>query len=275
LSTTEVDVSVLLSIFRTMLTVRLVSDDAPTSALARASMSSAARRVNVSSRMRSGATPRSSNAHTRAVSARVLPLPAPAKTFARTARNNYIDEFIFNKLDRLFDVAVMMDCSQCPLHPQLKGVFKDYAKKNAETVRKHGARPVYFMSWAYQDVPAMTAQLAEEYTKAGNTYKFTDKMATWYARFSQASTWTPPGEWRSQAAIDSLANAQKFFVADNAFVWPADYATDVDQTTAVYRAWVYKFITGQATMDQWQQYVDEYNAAGGAHMTEYARTVLK
>ena len=115
----------------------------------------------------------------------------------------------------------------------------------------------------------------DEYTKDGNTYKFTDKMATWYARFSQAATWTPPGEWRSTASVESLANAQKYFVADNAFVWPADYSTDVDQTTKVYRAWVYKFITGQATMDQWQQYVDEYNAAGGQHMTDYARTVLK
>ena len=75
---------------------------------------------------------------------------------------------VFNKLDRLFDVAIMMDCSQCPLHPQLKGVFKEYAKKHSDTVRKHGAVPVFFMSWAYQDVPAMTAQLAEEYTRAGN-----------------------------------------------------------------------------------------------------------
>jgi hypothetical protein len=74
----------------------------------------------------------------------------------------------FNKLNRLFDVAIMMDCSQCPLHPQLKGVFKDYARKNADTVRKHGTRPVFFMSWAYQDVPSMTAELAEAYTQVGN-----------------------------------------------------------------------------------------------------------
>ena len=74
---------------------------------------------------------------------------------------------VFNKIDRLFDVAVMMDCSQCPIHPQLKGVFTEYAKKNADIVRSHGARPVFFMSWAYKDVPSMTAQLADAYTKAG------------------------------------------------------------------------------------------------------------
>jgi hypothetical protein len=75
---------------------------------------------------------------------------------------------VFNKPDKLFDVAVMMDCSQCPIHPKLKSVFTDYAKKNSDIVRAHGTRPVFFMSWAYADKPEMTAQLAEAYTVAGN-----------------------------------------------------------------------------------------------------------
>jgi hypothetical protein len=74
----------------------------------------------------------------------------------------------FNKLDKKYDVAIMMDCSQCPVHPQLKPVFHEYAKKDSEIVRKHRAKPVFFMSWAYEDVPAMTAQLAAEYTTAAN-----------------------------------------------------------------------------------------------------------
>jgi hypothetical protein len=78
------------------------------------------------------------------------------------------NRIVFNKLDKLFDLAIMMDCSQCPVHPQLSKVFVEYAKKHADTVRKYGARPVFFMSWAYADMPEMTAQLAEAYTKAGN-----------------------------------------------------------------------------------------------------------
>jgi hypothetical protein len=75
---------------------------------------------------------------------------------------------VFHKREKLYDVAVMMDCSQCPVHPKLKSVFTDYAKKNSEIVRAHGARPVFFMSWAYADKPEMTAQLAQAYTIAGN-----------------------------------------------------------------------------------------------------------
>jgi hypothetical protein len=80
------------------------------------------------------------------------------------AENN----IVFNKIERLFDLAIMMDCSQCPVHPQLRQVFFEQMKLHADTVRKHDAKPVFFMSWAYSDVPAMTAQLADAYTSAAN-----------------------------------------------------------------------------------------------------------
>jgi hypothetical protein len=75
---------------------------------------------------------------------------------------------VFNNPTRLFDLAVMMDCSQCPIHPTLAKVFTEYAKKNADIARKNGAKPVFFMSWAYADKPEMTQELSEAYIKAGN-----------------------------------------------------------------------------------------------------------
>jgi hypothetical protein len=90
--------------------------------------------------------------------------PNAVGAYSFDVKNNVV----FNKLDRLFDLAILMDCSQCPVHPTLKTVFRDYAKKHSDTVRKHGATPAFFMSWAYADVPEMTAQLAEQYTQAGN-----------------------------------------------------------------------------------------------------------
>jgi hypothetical protein len=78
------------------------------------------------------------------------------------------NNIFFNKLDRLFDVAIMMDCSQCPIHPELGKVFVEFAKTSSDAARRHDAKPVFFMSWAYADRPEMTAQLAEAYTVAGN-----------------------------------------------------------------------------------------------------------
>ena len=80
---------------------------------------------------------------------------------------NAKNEVVFNTFTKPFDVVLMMDCSQCPIHPQLRSVFYEHAKKNSDIARKHGARPAFFMSWAYADMPEMAEQLATEYTNAG------------------------------------------------------------------------------------------------------------
>ncbi len=74
---------------------------------------------------------------------------------------------VFNTFAKPFDVAIVMDCSQCPIHPQLSKLFYEYAAKHSATARKYGAEPVLFMSWAYADKPEMTEQLAAAYVKAG------------------------------------------------------------------------------------------------------------
>jgi len=66
-----------------------------------------------------------------------------------------------------FDAVIMADCSQCPVNPKLRSVFHEYARKHSQTVVKHGARPILFMTWAYADRPEITALLAEQYTEAG------------------------------------------------------------------------------------------------------------
>jgi hypothetical protein len=77
------------------------------------------------------------------------------------------NEVRFNTFDRPFDATMMMDCSQCPIHPKLQPIFYEFAKKHSDTVRKFGSEPILFMSWAYADKPEMTEPLAAEYIKAG------------------------------------------------------------------------------------------------------------
>lgn len=113
------------------------------------------------------------------------------------------------------------------------------------------------------------------YTKdAKGAVTFTPKISTWYARFFNAANWAPPSPLLGPAAQAALDTIKADFTADNAFVWPAEYAADVDATEQVYRAWVAKFITGEARMDQWGEFVAKYNAAGGERMAKYARSVL-
>src|SRR5207244_12116224 len=78
------------------------------------------------------------------------------------------NEIVFNKPGRQFDAVIIADCSQCPIHPQLKPVFHRYARKQSEIVTAHGSRAIFFMPWAYKDRPAMSAQLAEQDTLSSN-----------------------------------------------------------------------------------------------------------
>ena len=83
---------------------------------------------------------------------------------------NAKNEVVFNTgeraLPKLFDAVLMMDCSQCPIHPQLAPLFFETVARDSAIVRRHGAEPILFMSWAYQDAPEMTASLADAYNKA-------------------------------------------------------------------------------------------------------------
>lgn len=77
------------------------------------------------------------------------------------------NDVAFNQFERRYDMVLMMDCSQCPIHPKLQQAFHDTARSHAATARKAGTEPALFLSWAYQDAPQMTEQLAEQYRKAG------------------------------------------------------------------------------------------------------------
>src|SRR5438552_2069503 len=95
------------------------------------------------------------------------------RTFGPNALASYsvnaTNKIVFNKVgERLFDLVIMMDCALCPIHAQLSTTFHEYVKKHSETIRKHGAVPVLFMSWASAEQPEMTAQLSRQYTEAGN-----------------------------------------------------------------------------------------------------------
>lgn len=81
------------------------------------------------------------------------------------------NEVRFNpKGAKKFDAVMMMDCSQCPIHPQLGPLFHEFVGKHSATARSFGTEPILFMSWAYSDMPEMTEPLAAEYVKAGKAH---------------------------------------------------------------------------------------------------------
>lgn len=117
----------------------------------------------------------------------------------------------------------------------------------------------------------------EHYTLEGDTYEVLPAMGTWYPRFWTVNPqyWTPPVDLLSEVGQGSLEQGAEYFVADNAFVWPGELAASVDAAEQYYRTSVFRFVSGEWSMDQWDSYVDGWYAAGGQAMTDHARTVLQ
>ena len=67
-----------------------------------------------------------------------------------------------------YELAVMMDCSQCPIHEDRKDLFNFYVDKHSKILRNNGVEPSLLMTWAYKDVPEMIDGLSSAYVSAGN-----------------------------------------------------------------------------------------------------------
>ena len=67
-----------------------------------------------------------------------------------------------------YDLAVMMDCSQCPIHEDRRDLFNYYVDIHSKTLRENGVEPSLLMTWAYKNVPEMIDGLSAAYTSAGN-----------------------------------------------------------------------------------------------------------
>jgi hypothetical protein len=70
-----------------------------------------------------------------------------------------------------YQLAILMDCSQCPIHPDRKDLFNFYVDEHSKTLRKHGVEPSLLMTWAYKDKPEMIEGLSSAYISAGNRNK--------------------------------------------------------------------------------------------------------
>lgn len=66
-----------------------------------------------------------------------------------------------------WDVVVLQGHSRGPIGEETAPPFRDAARSFVAVIREHGARPVFFMTWAYEGEPQMTAQLASAYGAIG------------------------------------------------------------------------------------------------------------
>lgn len=80
----------------------------------------------------------------------------------------YVKESKDGKTPPMFDVVLLQALSTEPINPKLVPNFKKYLRQHIETVREHGSTPIVVMTWARQDKPEQTRQLANATIEAAN-----------------------------------------------------------------------------------------------------------
>lgn len=116
---------------------------------------------------------------------------------------------------------------------------------------------------------------------ADGKYELQDAHDNWYSviwgltdnlDLNLMSEKTP---YMSEPGQKSLEMFLEYSSEDNAVVIPSDYAVAWDACTSVYKEFAADFVMGNKTEADWDAFVQEWNNAGGAQVTEYVNTVLK
>lgn len=120
----------------------------------------------------------------------------------------------------------------------------------------------------------------------GEHYKVTDGQIDltntyydqWFARFWEPSEFEPEKPLKKpllgEAAEESLRLVSEFYQEDNLFILPEEYIANWDAMENLYKEYATDIITGKRTIDDFEAFVKEWNAAGGKEITEYANKKL-
>lgn len=119
------------------------------------------------------------------------------------------------------------------------------------------------------------------YNVVDGKYVLTEAASSWYPLLhgslvqfdmSQISEETP---YYSKSALSSLDMFRNYSTQDNAFVIPDEYAITWDGCESLYKEFAADFVMGNKTEADWDTFVTNWNAAGGAKVVEYANTSIK
>lgn len=122
----------------------------------------------------------------------------------------------------------------------------------------------------------------EEYNLENGEIALTDKYySAWYSRYwepLEVDFGTPVSEetpMLSEPGKKSQEMVNEYFTADNSFLIPEEYVAQWDAMQNLYKEYSADIITGKKPLDAFDDFVEEWYAAGGENLTELANDTLK
>ncbi len=112
------------------------------------------------------------------------------------------------------------------------------------------------------------------YTVENGKYAFTDKKSEWWPRINEVMTYKGPLPVLGELGAESWEFLGDYVVGDPDFPIPADLAPTWDALTNLYKEYNFKIITGEYSIDKFDEFVKEWYNLGGDKITEYAQGIM-
>jgi putative aldouronate transport system substrate-binding protein len=120
----------------------------------------------------------------------------------------------------------------------------------------------------------------EHFNLVDGQTELTDKYyAEWYSRFFETPDFNPTNALKTpllgKPGADSENLVNQFYSEDNNFIIPDEFVTNWDAMENLYKEYATDIITGKRPVEDFDKFVEEWNAAGGEEVTKYANENIK
>ena len=119
----------------------------------------------------------------------------------------------------------------------------------------------------------------EQYNIVDGKIELTDAASNWFAFFFEVPTWKPEMEMTTPllgpSSMNSLTMAEQYYVPDTAVTIPVEYAPQLDAINNLYNEFSADVITGKVSIDEWDNFLNNWYAQGGQEITDYVNSILK
>lgn len=117
------------------------------------------------------------------------------------------------------------------------------------------------------------------YNVIDGKYVLTKEFPSWHAKFwptlNGLNLGKVEGDILTQAAIDSLKAAERFFVADTNVILPENLIPLKNAMDRVYIEYATDIICGKRPLSDYDVFIEKWNKAGGNKISDYLAGVLK
>lgn len=104
---------------------------------------------------------------------------------------------------------------------------------------------------------------------------FTEEIANWWPRFHSVMSWDAPTPILGNAGAKSMEYTMEYSKGDPDFPIPEHLSPIWDALENLYKEYHYKIISGEYSIDKFDDFKTEWYSLGGDQITEYAQDMMK